>query len=117
MGTILNLRILKNNLTLIALYGVFLLFITMTNPNDLHIGWLLFPLVVFYLALYFTFKRLLGRKGTGVSPRQRLMAGLAAAVPMMLMGLGSIGQLTGRDLIIITAFGLVGVFYVSRLDL
>lgn len=115
MGTILNYA--KHNLTLIALYGVFLLFITMTNPNDLHIGWLLFPLVIFYLALYVTFKRLLGRKGTEVSPRQRVMAGLAAAIPMLLMGLGSIGQLTGRDLIIISAFGIIGVFYISRLDL
>lgn len=115
MGTILNYG--KNNLTLIALYAVFFIFITTTNPNELHVGWLLVPLVVLYMALYKSFALLLARKGGGISPRRRAMAGLAAAIPILLMGLGSIGQLTGRDLIIILAFGIVGVFYISRLDL
>jgi hypothetical protein len=115
MATILKLA--KNNISLIALYAALLLFLLTTNPSDLHIGWLLVPLVLLYLALYKTFRKLFERRGRIKASRSKVMSLLLAGVPILIMGLGSIGQLTGRDVLIIIVLGAVGLFYVSRLEL
>lgn len=107
--------VLTKHFKIYALYAAFLLFIITTNPDDLHIGWLLVPLVILFLALYQTFQLAL-KSRVASSLRRRLMAGIIAATPVSLMVLSSIGQLTMRDSLIVLAFALVGLFYVSRVD-
>lgn len=110
----------KNLFSILVFYGALIVFVLCTNPRELAVGWLLVPFVLLYGGLYLTFKQLFSRKvGQGtrqLRPQARLMAGVAAATPTLILLLDSVNQLTIRDTLLLLSFGLAGVFYVSRLN-
>lgn len=99
------------------LYGALLVFMFTTNPRDLPVGWLLAPFILLFMALFLTFKATLWRPGGKFGDRKaRVMCGVAAAIPTLILLLDSVNQLTIRDSLILIAFGLIGLFYIAKLD-
>jgi hypothetical protein len=108
------------NLTII-LYGGLVVFLLSTDPDRLPIGLLLLPIAWLFLCLFITIRYLLDRLFKGKralsSSRRFSLAFLFAALPSLLLLLSSINQLTVRDVLLLLAVVLFGVFYVSRLKL
>ncbi len=107
----------KQLLLPVVLYVVLFTFLFNTNPRELAIGWLLAPFALFFMALYFSFKPLFRRFASLSGRKVRILSGVAAAVPTLILLLDSVNQLTIRDVLLLMALGLVGIFYASRLRL
>jgi hypothetical protein len=93
---------------------ILLLLLLTTDPQKLPSIALVVPFVLLFISLASGFGFLVGL--FGVSKKSRLRFGLlAGAVPVILLVLGSLGQLTLRDVLVILALFVVAYFYMSRL--
>ena len=96
--------------------SILLLLLLTTDPQKLPSMVLVVPFVLLYIAVASVLSFLLGL--FGVSTRARLRFGLlAAAIPLLLLVLQSLGQLTLRDVLVILALFIVAYFYISRLGM
>jgi hypothetical protein len=99
------------------------IFMTTTNPQALPSVLLVMPFVLFFLTVYMTMLALFelsgmmhGRIfGSGLI-RPRVVAGLVAGFPTLLLVLQSIGQLTPKDALTATGIFIVAYFYVAKLS-
>jgi hypothetical protein len=112
-------KYLKSLAWLIILYGGLIFFLLHTNPNKLSISWLLVPFIWLFVALFYTFKlmiNLLWLPPAGKhSKKQVSVAAICAAVPTLILILGSINQLTIKDILLLVALGFGGLFYIGKL--
>ena len=107
----------KRILVLGALYLGVAGFLVLTNPASLPLPMLVVPFLLLFAALYFTVELLLSRYLPNLGSRAQHALSLSlTSLPILLLILQSIGQLSARDLLI-TA-GLVGglVFYFRKTD-
>jgi len=89
-----------------------LLFIT-TDPTKVPSFILVLPFILIFVVLVCAL--VLGLRWRGMSTTRSLRVGaLSAAVPLTLLVLQSIGQLTVRDLLTIAALFLLSYFYIAR---
>jgi len=88
----------KQIVGLVALYAVGVLFLILTNPGKLPILFLLFPFVYFFGLLYLTARLIMGVRYQGMA--NRVIVVLVAAVPVLLLTLASIHQLTIKDVLL-----------------
>jgi phosphatidylglycerophosphate synthase len=116
----MNLQMLKKwpDATMLGVFIlVGLVLFTLTNPQHVAPAVLVVGFFVLF-GIFYSALRLVGRK-KGLKERLRplqyngLMIG-AAALPVMLLALQSIGQLTIRDTITLIVIFVAGYFYVSR---
>lgn len=95
---------------------ILLLLLLTTDPQKIPSIVLVVPFVLLFIALASGLTFVLGL--FGMSLRTRLRFGLlAGAVPIVLLVLQSLGQLTLRDVLVISAFFVVAYFYMSRLGM
>jgi hypothetical protein len=93
-----------------------------TNPAKLPSALLIAPFLFLYVSIYLTVKEILNlmrggdqRKIVGLkASRPRLIAGLIAAFPVLLLVLQSIGQLTAWDVLTVVALFIVAYFYIIK---
>lgn len=102
--------------TIVILAGCFaaliLLFFT-TDPNKVPSFILVLPFLLLFLLLLTVIQTLLQKRG--IPNRKSLKIGvLGAAVPLALLVLQSIGQLTVRDVLVLAALFGLSYFYISR---
>jgi hypothetical protein len=98
------------------------LLLTATNPAKLPSALLIAPFLFLFVAIYLTVKELLNLMGGGVqnkivrfkASRPRLIAGIIAAFPVLLLVLQSIGQLTAWDVLMVVALFIVAYFYIIK---
>lgn len=96
--------------------SILLLFVTVTDPRNLPSSLLVLPFVFIFLALLFGCVAIFEYFGLRKDRRLKF-ASFVAAVPLILLVLQSLGQLTVRDaLVLLVLFG-VAYFYVSRFGL
>jgi len=103
---------------LIILYLSGPLFLIVTNPQNLPIPFLMLPFLWLFLVLFITIlfiERLI--LPTLSSRKKFIIAGIFSLVPMLLMVLQSIHQLTLKDILLVIGFVIISIFYLSRLDL
>jgi Mn2+/Fe2+ NRAMP family transporter len=86
-----------------------------TDPNKVPSFVLVFPFILLFVTLLSLAFILLQKRGMAVSRSMRIGA-LCAAVPIILLILQSIGQLTLKDVLTIGALFVVSYFYMSRLS-
>jgi len=88
------------------------LFIFGTDPRKLSASLLLVPPAVLFLILFTTSYALLSAYTEIEKPKQRLMSGVVATAPVLLLLLASLGQLTGKDTLLSLLFigGLAAYF-------
>lgn len=94
------------------------LFLMNTNPKQLPIAWLLAPFLWIFMTLFYVFRQgfvtLLENDST---KRVRVLAVIAAVLPVIVLLLSSVNELTIRDLMLLSAVGAIGLLYTSRFDL
>jgi hypothetical protein len=96
----------------ICLVAVLLLFMA-TDPNKLPSFVLIVPFVLLFVLLSTIIMIIL--KTQGMADKKSLKMGLSlAGVPLILLVLQSIGQLTLRDVLTIGILFAISYFYVSR---
>ena len=103
----------------VALSGAILLclFVVSTDPRKLSASLLLVPPVLLFVVLFGFALSLLSAFTEVPKVKQRLMSGVLASAPVLLLLLGSLGQLTGRDTILSLFFiGGLAVYF-SRASL
>ena len=99
-----------------------ILLLLVTNPAKLPSALLITPFLFLFVAIYLTVKeslrlmrggdqnKIVGMKAS----RPRLIAGLIAAFPVLLLVLQSIGQLTVWDILTVVALFIVAYFYIIK---
>jgi len=100
---------------------VFLLIILSTNPQSSPVVVLIIPFILLYI-LFFSIVSGLLRKNIRTlqdkhSRARRSLAAVIAALPVILLALQSIGQLTIRDAVTLLIMAVVLGFYVTRISL
>lgn len=95
---------------------ILLLFLLLTNPEGLPSVALIVPFVLLFIVFLAAILILLG---IYAMPRQKkLKVGLiGAAVPVLLLVLQSLGQLTVRDVLAVLVLFCATYFYISRLGM
>jgi len=96
----------------ICLVAVLLLFM-FTDPNKIPSFVLMIPFVLLFVLLSSLITIVLRTQGVGDS-RSMKMGLILASVPLILLVLQSIGQLTLRDVLTIAVLFVISYFYVSR---
>lgn len=93
------------------------LFVISTDPRKLSASLLLVPPVLLFVILFGVSLSLLGAFTEVPKAKQRLMSGVLASAPVLLLLLASLGQLTGKDTILSVLFiGGLAVYF-SRASL
>ena len=91
-------------------------FLISTSPNELPIFALFVPFLWLFLLLFWLFRAAIGFFFAIEGIRLKFSAGLFAGMPVFLLVLQSIGQLSGRDILLSIVFLLFGLLYMQRAD-
>lgn len=103
----------KATKTVIVSSIILLLFLLTTNPQNLPSALLVLPFICIFIIVALGVRVLLAGR---LSPKQgRLkVAAVVACVPVSLLVLQSLGQLTPRDALAIISLFTIAYFYMSR---
>ncbi len=105
---------------LLLLYGILITLLFSTNPYQSSLLVVIIPFGILFLALFATFNSIMSLLGVSqrITPKKRLLLAAGIAwLPVMLLILRSIDQLTGRDALILVIFILAFLLYATRLQL
>ena len=108
----------QKKLIIALLSAIFLcLFIFSTDPRNLSAGLLLVPPILLFVILFTLSYAVLAAFTSISKSKLRLMSGVVAMAPVLLLLLASLGQLTGKDTLLSLLFvgGLAGYFGKARL--
>jgi hypothetical protein len=91
----------------------------LSDPTKLPSTILVIPFVLLFAAIYLSITegtRLLrrGEQNRGVGAKPRLVAGLIACLPVLLLTLQSIGQLTVWDMLMVGGLFVIAYFYIIK---
>src|SRR5258708_15760459 len=100
----------KNILSIICLVAIMILFAT-TNPYNVPSLLLILPFFLSFLLLFSVIFPILRKNGMPLVRSVRI-AMLSCSVPILLMFLQSVGQLTLRDCIALFAFIILSLIYI-----
>lgn len=109
----------KESATGLALLTVSPVFLLMTNPDQLALPLLLVPYILAFLTLFVlgrSFLQSVGLYEKLSSYKRRIILGSAAFLPVLLLLLQSLHQLTMRDVALVVALGIGTTFYLLRAD-
>ena len=90
------------------------LFVFSTDPQKLSASLLLVPPVLLFVILFVVVYATLGAYTDVPKAKQRLVSGVVATAPVILLLLGSLGQLTSKDTFLSLLFALGLATYFSR---
>lgn len=113
-------KLYRQKKLLIALSAVILLclFIFSTDPQELSASLLLVPPVLLFIIMFVAVYATLSAYTNVPKVKQRLVSGVVATAPVLLLLLGSLGQLTGKDTLLSLLFvgGLAAYFSRAALN-
>ena len=93
------------------------LFLAMTNPQDLPLPIVLLPFIWLFIAIFVAAQWLVQLRAEKLDKRRRmLLAGVSAALPVLLLVFESVHQLSVRDVLIVVALLASISFYMTRAD-
>lgn len=103
----------------LVFWGLLLLLMTLTRPSQLPVLFLIVPYALLWGALFYTITMVLERvmvpPGSRTrSARIRHIAVIIATGGLCFVALQSIGQLTPRDVIVVSLLIIIGYFYFNR---
>jgi hypothetical protein len=85
-----------------------------TQPGQLPVVVLMVPFVGFFIILTLAVALFLRRQGGAMTMRDLRIGAVAAALPVILLIMQSVGQLTVRDVLMVIAFFAVVAFYLGK---
>ena len=107
---------LKTVLTPVLILLFLIGFMLITNPNRLPLLLLMVPFLVFFFFLFYILKSF-GKNQSKLRRRQRLIrAGVVASIPVLLLVLQTIHQLTIKDVLITLGLVLLATYYLNKAD-
>jgi hypothetical protein len=107
----------KSTIHIIIIFVFIIVFLLGTNPNVLPLPLLVIPFLSVFILLYAVCGLFLTKFIPALSQRpRRVLSGVVAALPVMLVLLQSIGQLTLRDFVIVTTLITLLMFYFRKID-
>lgn len=112
-------RRFRRPITLAILYAGLLVFLFITDPRKIAIGWLILPFIWLFLCLYLTaiFLIDLTTANRQHTRRQTVVALLTAAIPTLMLLLDSVDQLTVKDILLMIGLGILTLFYANKISL
>ncbi len=115
------MKTIRKGAIVIILFILGLMLFTLTNPQSAPAVILVVPFILLYVLFLYTFNVILKRNIKSLSTRENRrkrvsIAAIIAALPVMLLALQSIGQLTTRDVITIVILITVLGFYITRIS-
>lgn len=118
---IIDMKTTRRTVILIIGFILALMLFTLTNPQSAPAAILIVPFILLYILFLYLFNVTLKRNvkalTSSANRRKRLsIAGILAALPVMLLALQSIGQLTVRDVITLVILISILGFYVTRIS-
>lgn len=113
---ILNTNSKKLAAVVLACAALLVLFIA-TNPEDLPLVLLTLPFLLLFLSLFLSLEILLSSLMPKINAKsKRWLAVILAGLPVLLVLLQSIGQLSVRDLLLVIALVSALIFYFKKAD-
>ena len=103
----------KNLFLLTGLILFLLLFLLFTSPSRLPLPLLIVPFLLLFAVVFSTV--IILSKG-GFNRKNAARASLLAAIPLLLVVLQSLHQLTVKDLLITAGLTVVASYYLSKVD-
>ena len=106
---------MKFTLKAVVISSIILLLILLwTDPQELPSIILILPFVLIFIALLAGIVTVLGLYGGLSGPRKLKVGLIGAAIPVIMLILQSLGQLTVRDVLAIFVLFGIAYFYISR---
>jgi uncharacterized membrane protein YhaH (DUF805 family) len=116
----MKLKYIRKLAVVIIIFILGLILFTATNPQSAPAALLIVPFIFLYVVFLFLFNAVLRRNIRSLrdnNRRKRLaIAGTIAALPVIILALQSIGQLTTRDVVTLVILIVVLGFYVTRIS-
>lgn len=106
---------LIKNLGLLLLLAFGPLFLAFSNPEKLPLAMLVVPFLWLFAVVFILVLRLV-RSRVGSKRRRAIIAGTAAALPVLLLVLQSIHQLSVKDVLLVFVLLAAVGFYLSKVD-
>lgn len=100
--------------TAIVSWAIFFAALFLTNPVHLPVALLVFPIIVLFVAVYYSLTFLLGKYSKQHPLRIKRLGAVVAAIVIIAVALQSLGQLTVRDIVVAVALICLGYFYIGR---
>ena len=94
---------------------ILLLILLFSHPQTLPSFFLIVPFILIFIVLGGLVTLMMGLRGP-VGKKEVRIGAVAASVPVSLLVLQSLGQLTIRDVLAIVALFIMAYFYVSRVN-
>lgn len=99
-----------------ACFVTLLILFFITDPNKVPSFVLVLPFLLLFLVIFLLISHILEKKG--LPDRKRLkIAALGAGMPLVLLVLQSIGQLTVKDVLVLSVLFVLSYFYIVRNNL
>lgn len=93
------------------------LFLMFTNPEKLPLPLLMVPILLVFIISYVLMYTILGSLRSAMpKSKRRFIAGVASALPTLLVILQSIQQLTVKDVLIVLGLWVLCVWYLQKID-
>lgn len=93
------------------------LFLTLTNPEKLPLPLLMVPIILVFIISYILIDTILAAlRPSMLKNKRRFIAGVASALPTLLVILQSIQQLTIKDALIVLGLWVLCVWYLQKID-
>lgn len=92
------------------------LFLMLTNPASISVGWLVIPVVLLFFMAFCAAHLILGRnKALSAKPRKKRMVALvSASLLTIIMILQSTGGIAGIDILLLGLIIVVSAIYISK---
>lgn len=117
MKTKINKRLIQ---ILLCMYGTLLMFFSLTNPRDLSVSYLLFPVVWIFLCLIGTlylFMNVMSVSSEIFNKKYFLYSLASSSLICLVLLLRSVNQLNSRDILLVSLFVLVASMYAYKFKL
>ena len=107
---------MRTSTKVLGISSLILLFILFnTDPQKMPSVVLIVPFVLLFVAIFSAIIFLLGMHGKLPRPKKARISAACASVPVVLLVLQSLGQLTPKDMLVIFLLFATSYFYISRL--
>lgn len=114
---ILMIKLLRKVVLAILVWVMLLIVLLTSSPETVFLPLIVLPFLLLLLALYLSVSFLMLMLFRDLSkPRRTAMAATASILPVFILVLSSVGQLTTRDGIIMLSLLAGLLFYIRRLD-
>lgn len=102
---------------LLVIYAAGILFLALTDPSRMPVQYLVIPFLWLFVAIFLTVETIVERYIPALTTRRKVViAGICAALPVLLVVFSSIHQLSVKDLFITVALVICASFYMLRAD-